>query len=254
MRRCAALLTLLFALAAAARAAEPLLVPDVSQREIEIRYSFTGAKLLLFGAIVYPGGRVPEEPPDVAVVVKGPPQPIIVREKRKVGGIWMNVDAARFRTAPAFYAIASSAPLERLVDERMAAIYELGLDNLQLSPGSGAPTEEQRRFEAGLVDLRMRAGLYVEDPGGVEMSENVLYRARVSIPARVPVGEYTAETFLIQDGEVLAAASREIRIEKLGLERFIADAARRWSLLYGLAAVAVSLLLGWAASAWFRRR
>jgi hypothetical protein len=34
--------------------AEPKLVPDVSQREIQIRYSFTGAELLLFGASCIP--------------------------------------------------------------------------------------------------------------------------------------------------------------------------------------------------------
>ena len=60
--------------------AEPKLVPEVSQREIEIRYSFTGAELLLFGAIIYPGGRAPQEGADIAVVVKGPVEPIVVRE------------------------------------------------------------------------------------------------------------------------------------------------------------------------------
>ena len=44
-------------------AAEPRLVPDVSQRHIEIRYSFSGAELLLFGAILYPGGRTPDGRP-----------------------------------------------------------------------------------------------------------------------------------------------------------------------------------------------
>jgi hypothetical protein len=39
--------------------AKPVLVPDVSQRNIEIAYSFTGAELLLFGAILYPGGCRP---------------------------------------------------------------------------------------------------------------------------------------------------------------------------------------------------
>jgi hypothetical protein len=69
----------------------------------------------------------------------------------------------------------------------------------------------------------------------------------------VPVGEYTAETFLIRDGRVLAAAVRDIKIEKLGFERFVATAAEQWSLAYGLVAVAVSLLLGWGASTLFRR-
>ena len=55
-----------------------------------------------------------------------------------------------------------------------------------------------RRFEAGLIDLRRRSQLYDEYPGGVEISEGVLYSARIAIPARVPVGTYTAETFLIR--------------------------------------------------------
>ncbi len=247
----AALILLLAPLLAGA--AKPRLVPDVSQERIEIRYSFSGAELLLFGAILYPGGRAPDADAEIAVVVKGPFQPLVVREKRKVAGIWMNVESARFRSAPAFYAVASSKPLSKLVDERTAAIYELGLQNLQLSPGSGSAPEVQRRFEAGLIDLMQRRQLYFEHPTGVKITDGVLYRARLAIPARVPVGNYTAETFLIQDGRVLAGAVREIRIEKLGFERFVATAAERWSLAYGLTAVLVSLFLGWAASTVFRR-
>jgi len=234
--------------------AQPRLVPDVSQRHVEIRYRFAGAELLLFGAILYPGGRTPSQAPDVAVILKGPLERIVLREKQKVAGIWMNVERVRFRSAPAFYAVASSRPLSQLVDERTASIYELGLDYLQLSPGGGVSTDVLRRFERGLIDVRRRNQLYAEYPRGVEISEGVLYRARIAIPARVPVGTYTAETFLISGGRVIAGAVREIRIEKLGFEGFVADAAERWSLAYGIVAVALSLLLGWAASALFQRR
>jgi len=235
-------------------ASKPVLVPDVSSRSIEIRYSFTGAQLLLFGAILYPGGRVPTKPLDIAVVVKGPVEPILVREKQQIAGIWMNADSHRFRSAPSFYAIASSRPVRDLVDERTAAIYELGLHDLQLSPGGGALPDKERRFEAGLLDLRKRHGLYAEDPKGVEISERVLYRARINIPSQVPVGTYTAETFLIDNGRVVAAATREIEIGKSGFERFIAVVARRHSVLYGLAAVLLSLGLGWFAAWLFARR
>ena len=235
-------------------ASKPVLVPDVSARSIEIRYSFTGAQLLLFGAILYPGGRAPDRPLDIAVVVKGPVQPILVREKQKIAGIWMNTDSYRFRSAPSYYAIASSRPVRDLVDERTAAIYELGVRNLQLSPGGGALPEKERRFEAGLLDLRQRQRLYAEDPTGVEISERVLYRARINIPSQVPVGTYTAETFLIDDGRVVAVATREIAIGKSGFERFVAVAARRYSFVYGLAAVMLSLGLGWFAAWLFARR
>ena len=235
-------------------ASKPVLVPDVSARQIEIRYSFTGAQLLLFGAILYPGGRLPSEQAHIAVVVKGPVQPIVVREKHKIAGIWMNADSHRFRSAPSFYAIASSQPFGKLVDDRTAAIYELGLDNLQLSPGGGALPDKERRFEKGLLDLRERQGLYSENPKGVEISEGVLYRARISIPSQVPVGTYTAETFLISDNRVLAAATREIHIGKSGFERYVALTARRHSLVYGLLAMIMSLGMGYAAAWAFSRR
>lgn len=230
-----------------------MLVPDVSQDEVSIRTSFTGAELLLFGAIVYPSGRVPRDRVDVAVVLKGPEDAIILREKRKVAGIWTNAGETRFRSAPGFYAVASSRPLSEIVDARTAAIYELGLENLYLSP-SGALPEEARRDEAGLVDLMRRRGLYAAYPRGVEITGNVLYRATIPLPARVPEGEYTAETFLIRDGRVLAGATAEVRVAKAGFERWTARFASRHELLYGLTAVALALILGWGASAAFRRR
>jgi uncharacterized protein (TIGR02186 family) len=236
--------------------AKPVLVPDVSQREVEIAYSFTGADLLLFGAILYPAGEAPapgEKPADIVVVVRGPSQPILVREKEKVAGIWVNADRMRYRSAPSFYALASSRPIRQLVDDRTRAIYEFGLDSLQLSPASGAVPAVQSRFDAGLVDLRRRSGLYYEAPEAVEIRDGVLYRARIAIPARVPVGRFTAETFLIRNGRVLAAAVRPIEIRKSGFERWIARAAERSSLWYGLAAVALSVAFGWAAGAIWRR-
>jgi uncharacterized protein (TIGR02186 family) len=236
-------------------AREPVLVPDVSQRAIDIVTSFTGADLLLFGAILYPGGRVPDQRVDIAVVVKGPTQSILVREKQKLAGlIWANSGSARFRSAPSFYAVASSRPLQQIVDAKTAAIYELGLGNLQLSPATAALPEERIRFETGFVDLRRRGGYYVTRPGAVEISQDVLYRARLTIPPRVPTGRYTAETFLIRDGKVVAAAERIIEVRKSGFERLVTVAAARQPLAYGLVAVILSVGLGWAAGAVFARR
>ena len=252
MRQRARIPLLLAALLTLSAAGEPLLVPDVSQREVEIQYSFTGADLLLFGAIVYPGGR-PKKPADILVVLKGPDQSITMREKKKVAGIWVNADSARFRSAPSFYAVASSRPIAKVVDERTAAIYEMGVDKLQLSPSSLNESAELDRFQAGLIDLRERAKLYVEQPGTVEITSGVLYRARLPLPARVIVGNYTAETFLVQDGRVVAAAVRDITIRKSGFERFMAVAAEQWPFFYGLTAILIAVGMGWAAGAVARR-
>ena len=156
MRRLAAFL-LWLALAAglggAAHAADPRLVPDVSSRAIEIQYSFTGEELLLFGAILYPGQRLPDDRADIVVVLKGPVRPIVLREKRRVAGMWVNANSIRLRTSPGFYAIGSSRPIEQLVDERAAAIFELGLSNLSMSPTGFSESRKLERFENGLIDL-----------------------------------------------------------------------------------------------------
>jgi len=230
-----------------------MLVPDVSQRDVEIQYSFTGADLLLFGAIVYPDGRAPQRPADIVVILRGPEQSILIREKQKIAGIWVNAESAQFRSAPSFYAMASSRPIQDIVDERTAAIYEMGVDKLQLSPSSLNDSEDIDRFQAGLVDLRRRSGLFVERPGTVEITDGVLYRARLPLSARVIVGDYTAETFLVQDGRVLAAATRDITVRKSGFERSIALAARDWPIFYGLTAILIAVAMGWAAGTIARR-
>jgi uncharacterized protein (TIGR02186 family) len=101
---------------------KPVLVPDISARQVQISYRFSGAQLLLFGAISYPDGRLPTRPADVAVVLRGPVQPILVREKQKIAGVWMNADSSRFRAAPSVYAVASARPIRDLVDDRTASI------------------------------------------------------------------------------------------------------------------------------------
>lgn len=234
-------------------AAPPRLITDLSQSKIDIVYSFAGAELLIFGAIQYPGGATPNERPDIAIIVRGPPEAITVRRKARVAGIWLNTRAVRFETAPSFYSVATTKPIRALVDEQTAAIYELGLSHLQLSPASSENAEEIRTFESGLLGLRRREGLYAEAQQGVELTENVLYRARIAIPSQVPVGNYTAEIHLIDDGEVVASATRDISIDKSGFERDVYVAAQEHSFSYGILAVSLALLLGWFAGLFTRR-
>ena len=230
---------------------DPILVPEVSQHEVQVLQGFIGTELLLYGAILEPDGRRAGRDYDIVVVLKGPTEAIRVREKEKILGIWVNAESTAFRSAPSFFAVASSRPIEDIVDERTAAIYELGLGYLQLSPSGSIDPEEQQRFTAGLVDLRRRGGLYREEPGGVTISEQVLYQARISLPSNVQTGTYTAETFAITRGRVIASATAEVEVRKVGFERLVAEYADENSFWYGLLAVALSVFMGWLAGRLF---
>ncbi|TRD10796.1 hypothetical protein FGU71_02205 [Erythrobacter insulae] len=232
---------------------EPILVPEVSQSRIEVRQGFTGADLLLYGAVIDPVGGRDAAQYDIVVVLKGPAEPIRLREKDRIAGIWMNAGASDFRSAPAFFAVASSRPVAEIVDERTAAIYELGTEFIQLSPSGEIEPEEQARFAAGLVEMRQRAGLYKEDEDGVRISEGVLYQARITLPSNVITGLYTAETFAIAEGRVLASATADIEVAKVGLEGRVVAEAERNSFVYGLVAILLSLGMGWFAGRYFNR-
>lgn len=232
-------------------ARDPILVPEVSQHEIRVRQGFTGAELLLFGAIMTPEGTRVGRDLDIVVVFKGPTRSIVLREKQKVAGIWINADSTAFRSAPSFFAVASTKPISRIVDDKTAAIYELGLPWLQLSPIGAIDPLEQSRFAAGLVDLMVRKGLYKQEEGAVRLKGQVLYQARISLPSNVETGPYTAETFAISRGRVVASATSRVEVRKLGFELAVAEFAEGWSLFYGLLAVALSVAMGWAAGRLF---
>ena len=228
-------------------ARDPILVPEVSQHEIQVRQGFTGAELLLFGAILSPDGTRAGQDYDIVVVLKGPTSSAILREKRKIAGIWINAASTELHSVPTYFAVASTRPIAKIVDGKTAAIYELGLPWLQLSPTGAIDPKALEHFAGGLVDLMTRKGLYQQNEAGVKVSEQVLYQARIALPSSVATGRYTAETFAISQGRVVASAISHVEVRKLGFEGVVAQFAEAYSFLYGLMAIAIAVMMGWLA-------
>ncbi|MEO6716440.1 MAG: TIGR02186 family protein [Novosphingobium sp.] len=228
-------------------ARDPILVPEISQHEVQVRQGFTGADLLLFGALLSPEGTRAGRDYDIVVVLKGPSNPVALREKRKMAGIWLNAASLELHSVPSYFAVASTRPIATLVDDKTAAIYELGLPWLQLSPTGAIDPKAQSHFAAGLVDLMSRRGLYQQNDAGVTVKEQVLYQARMVLPSSVVTGRYTAETFAITHGRVVASALSTVEVRKLGFEGVVAQFAQNYSFLYGLLAIGLAVVMGWLA-------
>ena len=107
------------------------LVADLTNHLIAITTGFTGASVVLFGAIDGPG--------DVAVVVRGPDRDVTVRRKSRFAGIWVNSEEVIFGNVPSFYFVAASRPLEEIVSPAIAAFYRLGVTNLEMKPEGMTP-------------------------------------------------------------------------------------------------------------------
>ncbi|MGF1606004.1 MAG: TIGR02186 family protein [Rhodothalassiaceae bacterium] len=229
-------------------AAPPLLV-DLSVSRVEIRYSFAGANLLLFGAI----GEAADQADrlDVLVVVKGPPTPTVVRRKDRIAGIWVNRESVEFDDAPGFYYLASTRPLDAFISADQLAALAVRPEDLPLQAEAD---DEAAKFRAALIRLKRQEGLYGLDPDAVTIRQQRLFRTDIPLPANVPTGPYAIDIYLFADGRLAARDRASLEVTKEGFERLVYTLANDRPFLYGLFAVVIALIAGWLAALVGQRR
>jgi len=219
-------------------------VADLTSHLIAITTGFTGASVVLFGAIDGPG--------DVAVVARGPDREITVRQKSRIAGIWVNSREMTFANVPSFYFVAASRPLDEIISPATAAFYRLGVGNLQLKPEGMAPTRVGDEFVTALVRQQQRARLFPDTVSTVSFVGERLFRTTIEFPSNVPVGTYLVQVFLIRDKDVVGGQTTPLVVSKVGIGADVFGLAGRRPALYGAIAVLTAMVAGWLASLPFR--
>ncbi|WP_449396830.1 TIGR02186 family protein [Devosia riboflavina] len=99
-------LVLFVLLSAVPAGAAVRLVSGVSNDTIQITSSFDGERLTFYGTIAPEAGseqRYVEGPFDVVIVVLGPTQDRVAREKTHNFGIWLNTEQVEFKRFPSYF-------------------------------------------------------------------------------------------------------------------------------------------------------
>jgi uncharacterized protein (TIGR02186 family) len=224
----------------------PELIVDLSRPRVSITSAFQGESILLFGMFDPPG--------EIVVVVVGPPARETVLRKQRVLGLWLNTGRQAFDDVPAYYSIAASQPLQRLL-ARSAGGEILSLeDRMQTVQSVGEREHDDlTKFRLGLVEVKRREGLYPAAIGQVTIQANRLFRVELPFPSRLPEGTYEVRTYLLREGRIVAAVSRPLPVGKVGFSAQLAGWADNDGPLYGLGAIFMALLVGWAGGAVMRR-
>lgn len=224
----------------------PELIVDLSRPRVSITSAFQGESILLFGMFDPPG--------DIVVVVVGPPARETVLRKQRVLGLWLNTGRQEFDDVPAYYSIAASQPLQRLL-ARSAGGEILSLEDRMQSVQSVGQRDHDdlTRFRLGLVEVKRREGLFPAAIGQVTIQANRLFRVELPFPSRLPEGIYEVRTYLLREGRIVAAVSRPLPVGKVGFSAQLAGWADNEGPLYGLGAIFMALLVGWAGGAVMRR-
>jgi uncharacterized protein (TIGR02186 family) len=234
---------------------------DISTRSVRITSSFTGTEIIIFGSIQYgrPEYAATDDIYDVVVIVEGTAQELVARRKSRVGGIWINTSSLTFESAPSYYAISSTRPLEEIADPIVLRNNDIGFEQVRMQPVSGwetgMTTADLRAFREAVIRLKVRDGLYKQEDYGVAFVGGAsLFRTTIDLPANIPVGTLTARVFLFRSGQVLDRFETQVRMQREGIERILYDFAFGYPLMYGIVAVLIAAGAGLAASSYFGRR
>ncbi len=226
----------------------------LSTDRIAITADFTGADLTIFGALdngdplVARQGRY-----DIIVVLQGPPAETVVRRKERFFGMWINRRSEAFENVPISYSLATTRAIQDIADSESFSRLSLGVDHIFLKPHDEADPARIAEFTEALRARKRKTGLYNERVGGVQFLSQSLFRATLSLPPNVPIGNHRARAFLFKNGVFLKETSAPLSILKSGLEDAIFRAAHNYSFFYGIGAVLIAMLVGWLGRIIFRR-
>jgi uncharacterized protein (TIGR02186 family) len=244
-----AVLALAIALPSSVACGESL-ISTLSDDAVEITSNFTGEQIVVFGAIR--GTPEPNTAYQVAVVVQGPDQDVMVRQKERVVGIWANRTAREFVHVPSYYVMHLSENFSSALNPADLVQYRLGVSSLPFVQDSTGDATAQR-FASALVGLKSARGLYAERKREVEFLAPNVFRTTFFLPSDIPTGEYRVSVYAFRGETFLAGQTQILAIAKGGFSQRIARAAIDFPLAYGLVCVALSVFSGWLAGVIFRR-
>jgi uncharacterized protein (TIGR02186 family) len=118
----------------------------------------------------------------------------------------------------------------------------LGINSLTFTAKNDISSEKRNRFLEALIQNKQLQGLYALTPNAVEYLNDSLFKTRITMPPNVPLGDYTIEAFLFQNGQLIDQETHPFVIEQVGLAAYVHQFANQNSFLYGISVIIIALI------------
>ncbi|MBB4076898.1 uncharacterized protein (TIGR02186 family) [Bartonella fuyuanensis] len=189
---------------------------------------------------------------DVIVSLEGQDRTMVMREKKRNAGVWVNTDSLVFKKVPFFYSMITTREIDDITSIEDYKRLGLGLLYLPLQ------TDEQDQkkiqiFRDELIKLQKAKNLYYEEVGGVRFGSDTLFTAHFRLPANIPVGHYKVHAYLFRDSQFIDSATTTLEIVKAHIAYTIFYAAHKYRFLYGIVAVIIAVTTGFLCRLMFRK-
>src|SRR3989338_4287651 len=216
------------------------IISGISNNEINIDTNFNGTKILLFGAKGDAG--------NIVIAVRGPKKNFIVTKKEKLLGVWYNGKRIKFSDSFSYYSLFSTFINNQTTNNLLSQL-ELGANNLKFA----TEDENNNEFKIQLINKLEKDELFSIGANKIDFLDETLFKVMLNFPKNISRGIYTVEIYLINEDSLISFQSIPIYVNQVGLSAQISDYAHQQSLLYGLIAVFVALIIGWLTNYLFVR-
>lgn len=221
------------------------MISAISTNEIKIDSSFTGQKILLFGA--------KSEVGDLVIIIRGPEKDFIVNKKGKTLGVWHNAKRIKFNNVYSYYSFFTTNT--DLKNSNLLKKLEIGEKNIKFQ--SNKPLKEledaEIKFSMELIKDLSENSLYQKNSDEIQFLDETLFKVMLEFPKNIPKGEYLVEIYLIDDGNLSAFQAIPIYVNQVGFNATIKNMAHNQSFRYSIIAILLAVSAGFIANYIFNK-
>jgi hypothetical protein len=233
------MLGVLLAGALMAQAADPPL--KVSPDNVQIGTFFSGQTVTVEGSI--PAGA------QAVLEVVGTSADEHLMRKGRRGFLWMNVGEITVHDAPSLYLVMSTAK-ELLTSATGEATWGYQSLEKRIAFSGNIETAERPMFMKQFLELKESEHIYATYPGTLKVKTAAGGQNPVKVtfflPTNTKPGTYKVVLSVITDGKVVSSAKTELTVAMVGFPALLADLAYQHGAAYGIIAVVIAIVTGFA--------
>lgn len=192
---------------------------------------------------------------DVVVRIASPFEETHLKYKDKAAGLfWMKKGTITFMGTPNVFQLFSTGALSEILDPEERSRYLL---DYQALASRAEMTSEEMEVDAKIwfpefVRFKEKERLYSVREGSVDRTAGGEYRLEVDWPFQAPPGEYTVEAFAVSKGRVVGQSSCILTVARGGVGAWISTLAFDYAPIYGIVAIVIAMISGFAVGAIFK--
>ncbi len=222
---------------------------QVKPDTVRINAWYHGEKLTVTGDIT--------QGSNVIVTLTSPPTTAHFKYKGKAAGLfWMKIGDMDFEPVPSVYLVYTSGKLSDIIAEQEQATYHIGFEALKRNVEIKGPKDiDKDKWFNEFIKIKKQENLYGVREGVVSIRDDQghkTFEVQLDWPYKAAPGEYTVQAIAVEDGKVVDTATTSFTVARTGLVKTLSTLAFEKPALYGVMAVIIAMVVGFAVGLVFK--